>query len=72
MSISKWAWKPRDVERALAVAERSGLRVTGYTISKTGDITVMTGASAPTSEPSPLETWKAKKQHARAAEGDQQ
>lgn len=43
MSIAKWAWKPRDVERAINVVRKTGLAVTGITISTKGDITVATG-----------------------------
>lgn len=43
MSIAKWAWKPRDVERAINVVRKAGLAVTGITISTKGDITVATG-----------------------------
>jgi hypothetical protein len=43
MSIAKWPWKPRDVERAIKVVRKAGLSVTGVTISTKGDITVATG-----------------------------
>jgi hypothetical protein len=46
MSISNWAWKPRDVARAIKVARKNGLNVVGYAIGKDGTITVMTGTSA--------------------------
>ena len=47
MSIAKWKWKPRDVERALGVARRQGFAVTGYTIGAKGDITVTVATGTP-------------------------
>jgi hypothetical protein len=72
MSAGKWKLKPRDIARAINAVRKAGLPVGAVTISHAGDISVATGSADPTSEPSPLESWKAKKQHARAAEGDQQ
>jgi hypothetical protein len=46
MSTNKWGWKAGTVSRALAVAQRAGLPVTGYVIAKDGTITVMTGRPA--------------------------
>jgi hypothetical protein len=45
MSAGRSNFTPRDLERAINVARKAGLPVTGYTVSKTGDITVMTNAS---------------------------
>jgi hypothetical protein len=42
MSIGPWNWKPREVERAIKVARKAGLTVTGITISTAGDITIAT------------------------------
>jgi hypothetical protein len=39
----KWNWKPAQVARAIAIAKRAGLNVTGYTITSTGDIKIETG-----------------------------
>jgi hypothetical protein len=46
MSTKPWPWKPRDISRALGVARKNGLDVTGYAIGADGTITVMTGTSA--------------------------
>ena len=71
MSKAQWPFKATDVQRAVAaVRKATGLHVASVTVGPNG-ITVATAAEA-ASEPSPLETWKAKKRHARAPEADQQ
>jgi hypothetical protein len=52
MSTGKWGWKPREVERALEVARKHGLVVRSFTISKAGDITVLTAPAATANEDS--------------------
>jgi hypothetical protein len=45
MSTKPWNWKPREVSRAIAVARKAGLVVTGITICN-GEIRIATGASS--------------------------
>lgn len=42
MSVGKWGWTPREVVRAIEVARKTGLSVTGLTISRSGGITLNT------------------------------
>jgi hypothetical protein len=57
MSTNKWGWKAGTVARALAVAQRAGLPVTGYTIAKDGTITVLTGRPAPADDSTAPNPW---------------
>jgi hypothetical protein len=55
MSIAKWSWKPRDVERAIAAVRKAGLAINAVTVSKQGNITVAT--STPTDSDG-VDPWK--------------
>jgi len=45
MSRGPWAFKPRDIARAVKGARAAGLNVTGVRVGKDGAIEVVTGNS---------------------------
>ena len=53
MSANPWLYKESDAARAVRVAKKAGLKVTGLHVGRDG-ITVMTeGADAPSAAPNP-------------------
>ena len=59
MPVRKWGWSPREVTRAIEVVRKTGLAVTGVTISTKGDVTVATGTlvdGSNSNSPNPWDT----------------
>ena len=59
--MTRVAFRQADLTRALKAATLAGLKVQRFEVAPDGRIVVVTGLPEPTTPPSLLEAWKAKR-----------
>jgi hypothetical protein len=67
------AFKDRDVKRVIRASRAAGVEIDAIEVDpRTGKIRIISKGAVATSEQTALDIWKAKKQHARHAQGRKQ
>lgn len=66
-------FRDRDIKRVIKASRAAGIEVDAVEVDpRTGRIRIISKAAVAISEQTPLDTWKANKQHARDAQGHKQ
>jgi len=61
MSKGNWAFRPKNITRAVKAVRDAGLTVSGVRISPQGEIDIETGGPTPHDSAKDLERWLAKR-----------